>query len=175
MATTSWIIDPSHSEIQFKVKHLVITTITGSFKEFSGTVTAGDEFENAQINFESGIHSITTNNDQRDGHLKGADFFEADKFPKLSFESTSLTKRGADEYELKGNLTIKGVTKPVTFEVEYGGTATDSYGQVKAGFELAGKINRKDFGLTWNATTEAGGLVVSEDVKIVANIQLLKK
>lgn len=175
MATTSWIIDPAHSEIQFKVKHLVITTITGTFKEFSGTVTASDEFENAQINFETGIHSISTNNDQRDGHLKSADFFEADKFPKLSFQSTSFTKKAADEYELKGNLTIKGISKPVTFGVEYGGIATDPYGQVKAGFELTGKINRKDFGLTWNATTEAGGLVVSEDVKLLANIQLLKK
>jgi polyisoprenoid-binding protein YceI len=175
MATTNWVIDPTHSDIQFKVKHLVITTITGSFKEFTGTVSADENFEDARIDFETGIHSISTNNEQRDEHLKSADFFEADKFPKLTFKSTSFRKKDEDEFELTGNLTIKGVTKPVTFKVEYAGTMKDPWGNIKAGFELKGAVNRKEYGLTWNATTETGGLLVGEDVKLVANIQLLKQ
>lgn len=175
MATTKWAIDPSHSEIQFKVKHLVITTVTGSFKEFSGAVEAGDDFENAAISFEALTDSVNTSSEQRDAHLKGADFFDTEKFPTLGFTSTKFAKTATGEFVLEGNLTIKGVTKPVTFDVEYGGTATDPWGNVKAGFELSGKINRKDFGLTWNALTEAGGALVSEDVKLVANIQLIKK
>jgi len=174
MATTTWTIDPAHSEVQFKVKHLVITTITGSFKEFNGTVVTDDDFENASIRFEASVHSISTNNEQRDTHLRSADFFEVEKYPKFFFESSSFMKKGEDNYELKGNLTIKGITKPVTLTVEYGGIMTDPWGNVKAGFELKGHINRKDFGLTWNATTEAGSILVGEDVKLQANIQLLK-
>ncbi|MBB6002250.1 YceI family protein [Arcicella rosea] len=174
MTNATWAIDPSHSEIQFKVKHLVITTVTGNFKEFSGSVEAGDDFDGASIAFEANIASINTNSEQRDGHLKSADFFDAEKFPTLSFKSTSFTKDG-DDFELVGNLTIKGVTLPVTLEVEYNGTATDPWGNVKAGFELKGKINRKDFGLAWNAITEAGSALVSEEVKLIANIQLVKQ
>lgn len=174
MAKTTWTIDPAHSEVQFKVKHLVITTITGAFKEFYGTVFTGDDFENAIIRFEPSIHSISTNNEQRDTHLKSADFFEAEEYPKFFFESRSFTKKGADNYELKGNLTIKGITKPTTLTAGYGGTMTDPWGNVKAGFELKGQINRKDFGLSWNATTETGGILVGEEVKLHANIQLLK-
>ncbi|MDR6562108.1 MULTISPECIES: YceI family protein [unclassified Arcicella] len=175
MSTTIWAIDPSHSEVQFKVKHLVITTVTGHFKEFSGTVEAGDDFEDAKISFEAKVDSISTNSEQRDGHLKSADFFEVEKYPTLSFTSTKFTKKDDDEFELVGDLTIKGVTNPVKLAVEYGGTATDPWGNVKAGFELTAKINRKDFGLTWNAPTEAGGVLVSEEVKLIANIQLLKQ
>ncbi len=175
MSTTIWAIDPSHSEVQFKVKHLVITTVTGHFKEFSGTVEAGDDFEDAKISFEAKVDSISTNSEQRDGHLKSADFFEVEKYPTLSFTSTKFTKKDDDEFELVGDLTIKGVTNPVKLSVEYGGTATDPWGNVKAGFELTAKINRKDFGLTWNAPTEAGGVLVSEEVKLIANIQLLKQ
>ncbi|MBB6002766.1 YceI family protein [Arcicella rosea] len=175
MSTTIWAIDPSHSEVQFKVKHLVITTVTGNFKEFSGTVEAGDDFENAKIAFEAKIDSINTNSEQRDGHLKSADFFEAEKYPILSFTSTKFVKTDDEEFELVGDLTIKDVTKSVKLSVEYGGTATDPWGNVKAGFELTAKINRKDFGLTWNAPTEAGGVLVSEEVKLIANIQLVKQ
>lgn len=174
MATTNWIIDASHSEIQFKVKHLVITTVTGSFTEFSGTVEAGDTFENANILFEANTASISTNSEQRDGHLKSGDFFDVEKFPKLSFKSTKFSKKG-DGFELTGNLTIKDVTNTVTLAVEYGGTAKDPWGNTKAGFEVTGKINRKDFGLTWNAPTEAGGVLVSDEVKLIANVQLLKQ
>lgn len=174
MATTNWVIDASHSEIQFKVKHLVITTVTGNFNEFSGTVEAGDTFENAKIAFEANTASISTNSEQRDGHLKSGDFFDVEKFPKLSFNATKFSKKG-DGFELVGDLTIKDVTNSVTLAVEYGGTAKDPWGNTKAGFEITGKINRKDFGLTWNAPTEAGGVLVSDEVKLIANVQLLKQ
>jgi polyisoprenoid-binding protein YceI len=174
MATTNWIIDASHSEIQFKVKHLVITTVTGSFQEFSGTVESGETFEHAKISFEANTASVNTNSEQRDGHLKSGDFFDSEKFPKLTFKATKFTKKG-DDFELVGDLTIKDVTKSVTLAVEYGGTAKDPWGNTKAGFEVTGKINRKDFGLTWNAPTEAGGVLVSDEVKLIANVQLLKQ
>lgn len=175
MATTNWVIDGSHSEIQFKVKHMVITTVTGSFTEFNGGAEAADDFENASISFEANVNSISTNSEQRDAHLKGADFFEADKFPKLTFKSTKFVNKGDDQFELVGDLTIKDVTKSIKLDVEYGGTAKDPWGNTKAGFELKGKINRKDFGLTWNALTEAGGALVSEEVRLEANLQLVKQ
>lgn len=174
MATT-WNIDAAHSELQFKVKHLMISTVTGTFNEFSGTVTAeNDDFSGASVNFEAQVKSIDTRSEDRDNHLRSGDFFDAEQFPVLSFVSTAFTKKDDEEYELKGDLTIKGVTHPVTFEVEYGGTQKDPWGNVKAGFELKGKINRKDFGLTWNTVTEAGGMLVGEEVKLVASIQLAK-
>ena len=176
MATTKWALDPTHSEIHFKVKHLMITTVTGSFKSFTAAAeTETENFSNASISFSADTASVDTGNEQRDGHLKGADFFEADKYPALSFSSTSYAKQNGDEFTLTGNLTIKDVTKPVTLAVEFGGVAKDPWGNTKAGFTLSGKINRKDFGLNWNAVTEAGGLLVSEDVKISAEIQLVKQ
>ena len=175
MANSTWAIDPSHSEIQFKVKHLVITTVTGNFKEFSGSVEANDDFDGASISFEAKTSSINTNNEQRDEHLKSADFFDAEQFPTLSFQSTTFIKKGSDEYSLTGNLTMKGVTLPIDLAIEYNGNATDPWGNVKAGFEITGKLNRKDFGLSWNAPTEAGGVLVSEEVKLIANIQLVKQ
>ena len=176
MATTKWAIDPTHSEVQFKVKHLVISTVTGKFKSFSGTAeSVGDDFSNASISFAADVASIDTNQEQRDGHLKSEDFFNAEKYPQITFKGTSFTKVKGDEYKLTGNLTIKDVTKPVTLDVEYGGTATDFYGNVKAGFEVSGKISRKEFGLTWDGITEAGAIVVGEEVKITANVQLAKQ
>jgi polyisoprenoid-binding protein YceI len=175
-AKTSWVIDPMHSEIQFKVKHLVISTVTGSFKTFEGTVeTDGDDLTTAKINFSADIDSIDTNQAQRDEHLRSAEFFDAENHPKMTFTSSSLEKTGEDTYKLKGDLTIKGVTKPVVLDAEYGGAMTDFYGQNKAGFEITGKINRKDFGLTWSATTEAGGVVVGDEIKLAINIQLIKQ
>jgi len=173
---TKWSIDPMHSEVQFKVKHLVISTVTGSFQNFEGTVeTEGDDFSDANIKFSLDVNSIDTNQEQRDGHLKGADFFNAEQFPHITFESTSVIKEDEDNYKLTGNLTIKGVTKPVTLKVEHGGIATDFYGNTKAGFDIEGKINRKEFGLTWDGVTEAGSIVVGEDVKLHASIQLAKQ
>lgn len=174
MAT--WTIDPVHSEIHFKIKHLLISTVTGSFKKFEGTVDSSkDDFTDAKIKFTADTASIDTGNQQRDGHLQSDDFFNAEKFPKLTFESTGIEKKSDNEYKVIGNLTMRDVTKPVELDVEYGGTANDLYGNTKAGFELTGKINRQDFGLKWSAVTEAGGLAVSNDVKLNLNVQLLKQ
>ena len=173
MAT--WKIDAMHSEIGFKVKHLVISTVSGKFKTFEGEVAAENEdFSDAKITFSADIDSIDTGVSDRDGHLKGADFFEAEKYPKLTFESTDVVKDG-DDFKVKGNLTLKGVTKPVTLNVEHGGVGPNMYGQTVAGFEVTGKINRKEFGLNWSAVTEAGGIVVGDDVKLIANVELVKE
>ena len=175
MATTKWVLDPTHSEVQFKVKHLVISTVSGFFKSFEGSLTTDSEdFENAQVEFSLDVNSIDTNQEQRDGHLKSAEFFDSEKYPKITFKSTSLTKDG-DDYKLNGDLTIKDVTKPVSLDVEYGGSAGDFYGNTKAGFEVTGKINRKEFGLTWDGVTEAGSIVVGEDIKLIMNIQFAKQ
>lgn len=174
MAT--WKIDPSHSEITFKVKHLVISTVSGKFQEFEGEVEASaDDFSDAKIKFSAQIDSITTGNEQRDGHLKSGDFFDAAGHPALTFQSTSLKKKAGSDYELTGDLTIRGTTRPVTMQVEFGGTQQDFYGNTVAGFELTGKINRQEFGLTWSAVTEAGGVVVSDDVKLAVNVELIKQ
>lgn len=177
MATaTKWVLDPMHSEVQFKIKHLVISTVTGFFKKFEGTCEApSDSFENAEIDFSLDVDSIDTNQEQRDVHLKSPEFFDAEQFPKITFKSTSFTKTGDDEYDLQGNLTIKDITKPVTLKVEFGGSATDFYGNLKAGFEVTGKINRKEFGLVWSGITEAGSVVLGEDVKLIINAQFAKQ
>ena len=172
---TLWKIDPAHSEIQFKVRHLVISTVTGHFKNFDATVeTDGEDLENAKIYFEAETNSIETNNEQRNNHLRSDDFFNAEKYPKLTFTSTSFKRTGDDEYKLTGDLTIRDVTKSITLDVVHGGTIQDPYGQTKAGFEISGKINRKDFKLKWNAVTEAGTIVVAEDVKLVMNVQFIQ-
>ena len=174
-AITKWTLDPAHSEVQFKIKHLVISTVTGSFKTFQGTAqTEGDSFHNAQVELSLDVDSIDTNNEMRDGHLKGDDFFEAAKFPSIKFQSTSFTKASGDDYKLTGDLTIKDVTKPVTLDVEYGGTAVDFYGNTKAGFEVSGKINRKDYNLSWGGITEAGAIVLGDEVKLIFNVQFTK-
>ncbi len=175
-STTTWVIDPLHSEVQFKVKHLMVSTVTGQFTQYEGSLEmAGDDFADANINFSADIDSISTGNEQRDGHLKSPEFFDAEQFPKLTFESTGMTKTGSDTYKLDGHLTLHGVTKPVTLNVEYGGQMQDFYGNTKAGFEVTGVIKRKEFGLTWDGVTEAGGVVVSDDVKLLMNIQVAKQ
>lgn len=175
MATTKWALDPTHSELQFKVKHLMITTVTGSIKSFSAELNAeGDDFTNAAISFSGDINSIDTGNGDRDGHLKSGDFFEAEKYPAITFKSTSVEK-DSDDYTVKGDLTIKDVTKAVKLNAEFGGIATDPWGNTKAGFTLSGKINRTEFGLTWNAALETGGVMVSEEVKILGELQFVKQ
>lgn len=169
---TKWVIDPVHSEINFKVKHLVISTVTGKFKTFDASVeTDNADFEDASIYFEADVNSIDTNNTDRDAHLKSEDFFHAEDYPKLTFESTSFKHIGDGQYKLIGNLTIRGNTRPVELDVDYGGTVTDPYGNTKAGFEITGTINRKEFGLKWNGVTEAGSIVVSDEVKLDLNVQ----
>ncbi|HYK75778.1 MAG TPA: YceI family protein [Daejeonella sp.] len=173
---SKWVVDAAHSEVHFRVKHLVISTVTGTFKVFDGNFIAeGESFEGAEIDFSLDAGSVDTNQEQRDEHLRSADFFDAEKYPRISFRSTSFHKKEDDEFELLGNLTIKDVTKPVKMNVEFGGLATDFYGNIKAGFEITGKINRKDFGLTWNGITEAGAIVVGEEIKLNINLQFAKQ
>jgi polyisoprenoid-binding protein YceI len=175
MATTKWVLDPMHSEVQFKVKHLVISTVSGFFKSFEGQLeTENEDFTVSKIEFSLDVNSIDTTQPQRDEHLKSAEFFDAATYPKITFKSTSFTADG-DDYKLVGDLTIKDVTKPVTLAVEYGGSAGDFYGNTKAGFEVTGKINRKEFGLVWDGVTEAGSIVVGEDIKLNMNIQFAKQ
>lgn len=168
--TTKWAIDPTHSEVSFKVKHLVISTVTGNFKSFEGGAeSSSDDFQGAEISFAAHIASIDTNQSDRDNHLKSADFFDAEKYPKMTFSGI------LEGNSLKGELTIKDVTKTIALRADFGGVVQDPYGQTKAGFELEGKISRKEFGLIWNAVTEAGSVVVSDQVRILANIQIVKQ
>lgn len=170
-----WKVDPTHSEVQFKVKHLVISTVTGSFNSFEGEVEAeGNDFENANVTFNADINSISTNQEDRDNHLKSDDFFDAEKYPELTFESTSVNKTGDQEYKLIGDLTIRDVTKEIELDVAHGGTVDDHLGNTKAGFEIRGAINRKDFGLVYNPVTEAGNVVVGDKIKLLLNVQLAK-
>lgn len=172
----NWKLDSSHSEVQFKVKHLMITTVTGYFKKFNLDVdTETDDFTTAKrIDFTADIDSIDTNNEQRDTHLKSADFFNASEHSQLKFTGKKYETDG-ENAKLHGDLTIRGVTKPITVNVEFGGIVVDPYGQTKAGFTVSGKISRKEFGLTWSAVTEAGQVVVGDEIKIHAEIQLVKQ
>jgi len=175
MSKTTWNLDPSHSEVTFKVKHMMITNVSGSFTDFSVTVISdGDDFKNADVTFSAKANSVNTGSAQRDGHLQSADFFDAEKFPELKFKSTGVEKIDDGNYKLSGDLTIKDVTKNISLNAEHGGIGKDPYGNVKAGFTITGKINRKDFGLTWNAALETGGVMVSEEVKITCEIQVVK-
>ena len=176
MATAKWVLDPTHSDLQFKIKHLMITNVTGTFGQLAGEVEAeGDDFSNAKVTFTVGVDSISTHNEQRDGHLKSPDFFDVATYPEIKFEGTKFTKKGGDDYVLEGNLTMHGETKPVSVDVEFGGIQQDPYGQTKAGFEVTGKINRKDFGLSWGAVTETGGVMLGDDVKLSAALQFVKQ
>ncbi len=169
--STKWIVDKSHSEVQFKVKHMVISTVSGEFTDFDAEAETQDEsFSDPKFEFKANIDSINTKNADRDGHLKSEDFFNASEFPVLRFEGNGLNGN-----KLNGELTIKGVTKPVTLDANFGGVINDPYGNKRAGFEFEGEINRKDFGLNWSATTEAGGLVVADKVKLFVNLELIKQ
>ena len=175
MATTKWVLDPTHSELQFKVKHLMISNVTGSFTNLTGEVeTEGDDISTGKINFSVGVDSISTNNEQRDGHLKSPDFFDVANHPAITFESTEFRKESEEGYKLNGNLTMHGVTKPVALDVEFGGIGKDPWGNTRAGFTVNGKINRTDFGLTYNAALETGGVLLSEDVKLHANVEFVR-
>lgn len=175
-AQSNWAIDKSHSKIGFSVAHLVISEVEGRFKDFDASiVSSNDNFEEAQINFSANIASINTDDEKRDDHLKGDDFFNAEKFPKLTFKSKSFKKIDDKNYKLIGDLTIKDVTKEVELDVKYNGTIKDPWGNTKAGFVLNGVINRFDYNLKWSSVMEAGGLVVGQDVTIVAKFELIKK
>ena len=169
---TKWILDPTHSELSFRVKHLMISNVKGEFRNFNAEI-GGEDFTNSNITLTVDASSIFTNNNDRDNHLKSADFFDVVNFPELNFESTSFTSVDG-EYILKGMLTIKGVTREVVLDVEFGGKMKDPYGNEKIGFSVSGKINRKEWGLNWNAMLETGGVMVSDEVRINAEVQFVK-
>ena len=173
---TKWVLDPTHSEILFKVKHLMITNVKGEFRNFNASITSEvADFSKAKVQANMDAASIFTNNTDRDAHLQSADFFDAENHKELLFEGTSFKKLDDENYQLKGNLTIKGMTRETAFDVEFGGFMKDPYGNEKAGFSLSGKINRKDWGLNWNAALEAGGVMVSDEVRINAEVQFIKQ
>ncbi len=173
---TKWGLDSTHSEISFKVKHLMISNVKGVFKEFSADVyTSGDQFMTSGIDLQINPSSIDTGVADRDAHLKSADFFDVENFPAIRFTGSSVEKVDDENFILHGDLTIKGVTQPVKLDVEFGGVMKDPWGNQKVGFSVNGKINRKDFGLTWNAALETGGVLVSDDVKISAEVQLVRQ
>ena len=174
MANTKWNIDPTHSEVTFKVKHLMISTVTGNFKVFEGEAESDtDEFKSIKnIEFKADVKSINTNNEQRDEHLRSADFFGADDNAEMIFRANSFD---VGSEKLEGELTIRNTTKPVTLDVDFGGVVVDPYGQTKAGLTVSGKISRKEFGLTWDAVTEAGSVVVSDQVRINSEVQFVKQ
>ncbi len=174
MANTTWGIDPAHSEIQFKVRHMMISTVTGSFGTFEGGLKESNHgLDGAEVQFKADISSINTGNNQRDEHLKSADFFDASTYPEMLFQGT-LKAKGGNEYELHGSLSMHGETKEVSLDAEFSGEGKDPWGNIKSGFSIAGKLNRKDWGLNWNAALETGGVLVSEEVKLLAEIQLVK-
>lgn len=174
--STKWTIDPTHSEILFKVKHLMITNVKGEFRKFNAEVESDhDDFSDAKIGLTMDAASVFTNNDDRDNHLKSADFFDAENYPELNFKSISFIKKDDGNYKLKGMLTIKGVSKEVTLDAEFGGVNKDPWGNQKAGFSINGSFNRKDWGLNWNAALETGGVLVSDEVKMSAEVQFVKQ
>lgn len=171
---SKWNLDPTHSEMSFKVRHMMITNVTGSFTKFNASLEADDDnLSNAKVNFEADVNSVSTNSEQRDGHLKSPDFFDGSNHPAITFKSAPFTPKAGGQ-KVKGDLTIKGVTKPVELNVEFGGIGKDPWGNTKAGFTIDGKINRTDFGLSWNAAIEAGGVLVSEEVKLHGEVQFAK-
>jgi polyisoprenoid-binding protein YceI len=175
MAKTTWKLDPMHSEVNFKVRHLVISTVSGSFGSFDAEmVTEGDDFSTAEVSFAIEVDSIQTGVADRDGHLKSDDFFNAGQYPKIVFKSTGASSAANDLITVEGHLTVRDITKPMRFEVVHGGTMVDFYGNTKAGFELEGTVKRKDFGLMWDAVTEAGGVVVSDEVRFQISLQFAK-
>lgn len=175
MATTNWAFDTTHSELGFKIKHLMITNVSGSFKTFQVDVeTEGDDFTTAQIVAKANIRSINTNNEQRDAHLRTSDFFEAEKYPELVFKSTRIEKVDDETFNLHGNLTIKGITKLVTLFVEHSGLTKDPWGGERTGFMVTGKIKRSEWGINFNEVLETGGVMLGEEVKIHSEIQLVK-
>lgn len=171
----NWKTDAAHSAVKFNVTHLVISEVEGNFTQFDGSIVSnGNDFSDAAIEFTVEAASINTDNEMRDGHLKSDDFFNAEKFPKLSFKSVSMTKGKGNAYTLTGDLTIRDVTKRVSFDVKHGGVIKDGYGNIKAGFKATTTINRFDYNLKWNSLTE-GVAVVGPDVNIILNLQFAQK
>lgn len=174
MANTKWAIDPTHSKFTFKVKHLMISTVTGSFNVFEGTVeTETEEFSKVKnLEFKANVKSVNTNNEDRDNHLRSDDFFASELYPNIRFKAKNINLENG---EIKGDLTIKNTTKPVSLDIDFGGVVVDPYGQTKAGLTANGKISRKAFGLVWNSVTEAGNVVVGDQIRLSAEVQFVKQ
>lgn len=171
-AQTKWAIDPVHSSVKFNIEHLVISEVEGKFNTYTGSINSTKpDLTNASIDFVVDVNSIDTDNEMRDKHLQSADFFDAAKYPKISFKSTSFKKVSGNKYVLNGNVTMHGVTKPAKFDVTYGGIAKDGYGNTKAGFKAVGVLKRYDYGLKYNSLTEAGGATLGKDVEIELRLQ----
>lgn len=176
MAKSKWSLDPTHSEVGFKVKHMMFTNVSGKFNNYDVTVSNEDDnFSSSVIEFSADINSIDTNNSDRDNHLKSADFFDVENFPKMTFKSTAVERKSDIGFIINGDLTIKDVTKSVALKAEYSGLMKNPWGNIIAGLSIETKINRKDFGLTWNAALETGGVLVGEDVRIIAEVQIVKQ
>ncbi len=176
MKTTKWLLDPAHSELTFKIKHLMISSVSGAFKNFSAKMTTdGTDFSKANINLIAEMNSISTNNEQRDTHLRSSDFFEVEKFPQLQFTSTRIEQTDDESFNLYGDLTLKAITKPVKLTMEFNGIMKDPYGQEKAGFLVSGKIKRSDWGINLNVALETGGLMLGEEVKIQSEVQFIRQ
>lgn len=176
MSKNLWVIDPVHSEITFKVRHMMITNVSGTFDRMEAKMYSSEkDFSDAEISFEADVDSINTRNEQRDAHLKSNDFFDASIHPKLSFKSTHFKSKGGHSYEMVGLFNMKGVEKELTLNVDFTGTVIDPWGQVKAGFEISALLLRSDFGLIWNAANEDGEVVLSEEVKLQLNVQMIKQ
>ncbi len=170
-----WGFDKIHSKIQFDVDHMVISEVSGQFQEYEGTVvTSKEDFSDARIDFSIDVKSIDTDNEDRDKHLRSADFFDVEKYPKIIFSGKEMKKVGENLYQLTGDYTMHGVTKEITLDVKYGGTVKDPYGNIKAGFKITGIINRTDFGLKYNSFMDSGGMLIGEEVTITCKIELIK-
>jgi polyisoprenoid-binding protein YceI len=172
MEKTTWLLDPTHSEVEFKIRHMMMTNVSGTFHVISGSLTANEDFTDVNVRFTIDARSINTKSDQRDAHLKSGEFFDVEKHPEIIFECEHYSSK---EGKVTGTLTMKGVTKPVSFDVEFSGTNKDPWGNTRAGFSMTGKINRKEWGLEWNAALESGGVLVSEEVKLNAEVQFVKQ
>ena len=176
MAIKKWVLDKAHSQIHFMVKHMMITTVTGGFSEFSADVeTEERDFGTAKINFVAQTASVFTGNDGRDTHVKSADFFDVQNYPQLRFISTGVKKIDDKQFKLRGDMTIKNVTKEIEADVKFAGFVKDPWGKEKAGFIISGIINRKDYGLKWNVITEAGNILVGEEARISCEVQLVEE
>lgn len=176
MAKSKWAVDAAHSTVEFTVRHMMIAKVKGTFHEFTASIEADPEdLTTANIEVEVDVKSVDTRNADRDNHLRSADFFDADQYPKMTFKATDITKKGDGEYEVTGDLTIRGVTRQETFTVTFEGAGKDPWGNEKVGFSASGTINRSDYGLTWNAVLETGGVMVSDEVKIALEIEAIKQ
>ncbi len=172
---TKWGFDKAHSKIQFDVAHMVISEVSGQFQEYEGTVvTRKEDFSDAKIDFSITVKSIDTDNEERDKHLRSVDFFDVEKYPKVTFSSKEMKKAGEHQYQLTGDLSLHGITKEVILDIKYGGTIKDPYGNVKAGFKITGVIDRTDYGLKYNSVMDTGGMLIGEEVTIICNVELIK-